>query len=1006
MDEGKVARKSDFITETPIRNKQPSEREQVLPKKPRSAIKKDLIAFFGEGRRTPAPSTEGSPIETVKQRREHSSAGQGDVEPVIGGKTVDNNSWLTPTVKKKRDKTKSIIQDEENEKEQSAKKPRSDDEESKAGNTVDLESMSASLRKKGQPKSKKSKEDSAKKPTKSPRKKATFAPVDSEEPGRNKEEEKEVPVTAQCVIGFAIRVDRGTNTKGGFDKKVSEGLTFLREFVDPAACILPNGKDKRLGPIKTKSDLPKYQLTMRNYFNIPNQMAFTNVNQDNGRVIKGSAIMGFSLDPKTCLDEAAGDLRTMGCSMFFKKCQQVDTVSKLILLGVPNSIEEEVIKKTLDTVLTELEQDLIRTDSDYKLTNDQRKKWIDYAVTREFPPGMPWEDAEEKKKKQGGNNARLAYVLQVYQQDFDRLSHLCHMAKQRKLWANHWGNTAFTVEIPEQDSQQGEKTRYIQMVQTHGSVQLSLGAAPIYGVIDTETKFSLRLTPGADGSPRAPTQTSLREVFRMMEVNSKKVWICLAKGSNGNYTGYFSSVVEPINTHVKNFVACPGAQVYWWLRRRGCLTEDVNRMVRHCFTLDQQQKITRSKYITDKGYAVLDESNSDDIINAAAEEGIFDTTLGLSEKERRTVIAGKGHNASEIMFGEAKEGAVEAHDFSSSMSITTTHSKNENDSKSVVSQKTLAKSVFSVGTSKITSDGSGEEETDEDDGSDYVDEGDVEIEGMQMLTREQSGRKDKSEGNDHREHALEMNHATAKLNISSVNDERSMEEDKEEEEEEFTDAMEGEEDSEVDTTYVVQRGNLTDLSFDVDPDSEDEEGGKFSEDDFSELPGDHSLDQDYDTASEVSSGRFAADHANKFAAPSSFKELLWNAAGPSPGGMIIFLGLLKEDLEADEAGLPAEFINIPENILAQLAKEAGEDRGRQLETIDNLIESLESISNTISHDVATGQVEEAHEEASKTQGTLPGAHKASPIEKAADEPTTPVGRDKEGAQSPSLASDG
>jgi len=171
------------------------------------------------------------------------------------------------------------------------------------------------------------------------------------------------------------------------------------------------------------------------------------------------------------------------------------------------------------------------------------------------------------------------------------------MAKQRKLWANHWGNTAFIVEIPELDSQQGEKTR-----QTHGSVHLSLGAASIYGVIDTDSKFSLRLTPGTDGAPRAQTQTSLREVFHMMEVNSKKVWICLAKGSNGNYTGYFSSVVEPINTQVKNFVAsCPGAQVYWWHRRRGCLTEDVNWMARHCFTLDQQQKITRSKYITNKG---------------------------------------------------------------------------------------------------------------------------------------------------------------------------------------------------------------------------------------------------------------------------------------------------------------------------------------------------------------------------------------------------------------------
>ena len=173
------------------------------------------------------------------------------------------------------------------------------------------------------------------------------------------------------------------------------------------------------------------------------------------------------------------------------------------------------------------------------------------------------------------------------------------------------------------------------MVQTHGSVQLSLGVASINGIINTDSTFSLQLTLGADGSPRVATQTSLRDVFCMMEVNSRKVWICLAKGSNGTYTGYFLSVVESINDHVKNFMACPGAQVYWWLRRRGCLAEDVNRMVRHCFTRDQQQKITKSKYIPNKGYAVLDEHNSDDIINAVKEKGIFDTTLKLLEKERR-----------------------------------------------------------------------------------------------------------------------------------------------------------------------------------------------------------------------------------------------------------------------------------------------------------------------------------------------------------------------------------
>jgi hypothetical protein len=107
------------------------------------------------------------------------------------------------------------------------------------------------------------------------------------------------------------------------------------------------------------------------------------------------------------------------------------------------------------------------------------------------------------------------------------------------------------------------------MVQTHGSVQLSLRAASISRVIDADSHFTLQLTPDMDGNPRAPTTTSLRETFQMMEVEGRKVWICMARGSNGNYTGYFSSVVTLISTHVTNFFACLGAQVYWWLRQRG-----------------------------------------------------------------------------------------------------------------------------------------------------------------------------------------------------------------------------------------------------------------------------------------------------------------------------------------------------------------------------------------------------------------------------------------------------
>ncbi len=363
-----------------------------------------------------------------------------------------------------------------------------EEEEGWGGFMVDLESMSASMKKKNT--KEKSNKKVAKGKQEEKKKKATFQQDKPKETGRKKNKE-EVAVCFTCVVGFAIGVDKGNNTKGGFNKKISEDLAFLCKYLDKAACILPSGKYPWLNPIKSKTDLPKYQVIMKNYFSIPNPMAFSNVAQDGGRVIKGSAVMGFLIYPKECLEEAAGDLWMMGCSLFHKKCQEVDTVSKLILLGVPNMIEEDKIQKTLNKILVDLQCMLLETDSEYKLTKYQCNKWIKYAVTKEFPPGMPWEDAEEKKKKHGNNNTCLAYVLQVYQPDYKQIRTLCQIAEQRKLWLQHWGNTAFTVEIPENNSQQGEKTGYIQMVQTHGSVQLSLGVVLINGAITADSFFTL-----------------------------------------------------------------------------------------------------------------------------------------------------------------------------------------------------------------------------------------------------------------------------------------------------------------------------------------------------------------------------------------------------------------------------------------------------------------------------------------------------------------------------------
>jgi hypothetical protein len=46
--------------------------------------------------------------------------------------------------------------------------------------------------------------------------------------------------------------------------------------------------------------------------------------------------------------------------------------------------------------------------------------------------------------------------------------------------------------------------------------------------------------------------------------------------------------------------------------------------------VEQQQKVTKSKYIKERGIAVMKDSDEDDIINAANKTGLFDMSLSLS----------------------------------------------------------------------------------------------------------------------------------------------------------------------------------------------------------------------------------------------------------------------------------------------------------------------------------------------------------------------------------------
>ncbi len=57
----------------------------------------------------------------------------------------------------------------------------------------------------------------------------------------------------KCIIGFMIRVVNGNNTKGGFNKKLTEGLTFMQTYINKHASFHLIGKYQTTKPIKEKS---------------------------------------------------------------------------------------------------------------------------------------------------------------------------------------------------------------------------------------------------------------------------------------------------------------------------------------------------------------------------------------------------------------------------------------------------------------------------------------------------------------------------------------------------------------------------------------------------------------------------------------------------------------------------------------------------------------------------------------------------------------------------------
>ncbi len=133
---------------------------------------------------------------------------------------------------------------------------------------------------------------------------------------------------------------------------------------------------------------------------------------------------------------------------------------------------------------------------------------------------------------------------------------------------------------------------------------------------------------------------------------------------------------------------------------------------------------------------MVDRTDGDNIIHASTSEGIYDLTLGLSDKERWSLVALWGYDAAAITYGKAKEGAVEAHNFSAAVSVTSLHlAKGKGVEETPAPTPTLVQSVYSIGTSKVTKDSedNSDEEVDDAKADNSFGINKVAIDGMDIL---------------------------------------------------------------------------------------------------------------------------------------------------------------------------------------------------------------------------------------------------------------------------------
>lgn len=494
------------------------------------------------------------------------------------------------------------------------------------------------------------------------------------EPQKTPQPTKDTPtviIERKHRMVFEISIKIGPNVQlvqNELRSKLLAMLAFIQKWIDPVAAFAPKQQGSKEPYICGKDSYPEVIFILSQTYFYFNSQTWYNKSQASGKMVRLSAVIAMNKDP-SLIESAKADLNQLGIIITAKAFQEVDTNSRLIFLGAPNSISKQYAKFVITKILEQTETDLSVEDPDYSLSVPLNN-WPDFAIVCMQPQGLPYVAKDRNEKYEPPARERRAIHIMCRADDYERLARLVTVAKGKGLWTQALG-MCYPAETPDMSTPDEEISRYVRMVESHQSIEMCYGSIPLTGLLRADDEFRQMKDDDTTALVSVKKIISLIELFDSEQDTFVPAFFCTIQHDDKRFHAYYPGGNPLHKAFVAEWKKCPGPQIYYFLLKRKFLPKDVARFIRKTFSVSQQSLCAKAKYNRRTRLAYVPNSNSTmDIVDAImSPSSRVDPFMGLSDSRVKAIQA-DAYKGPEL-------GSPDYFDFDEGQSITTLKNKSE-----------------------------------------------------------------------------------------------------------------------------------------------------------------------------------------------------------------------------------------------------------------------------------------------------------------------------------------